>query len=46
MLDPSRWNDRMIAMKRQLMVRALKSRLGLVVVNEFPKSGGTWIGGF
>lgn len=33
-----------IAMQRKIMVHGASRLLGLQVVNEYPKSGGTWIG--
>lgn len=35
--------ERYISAKRNVMVRTLSSVMPLIVVNEFPRSGGTWL---
>ncbi len=34
---------RVAAVKRLLMLHLLKEKLGIILVSEFPKSGGTWL---
>lgn len=39
-----RLSSRLETIKRQCMIRALSASLPLYVVNEYPKSGGSWVG--